>query len=106
MVSLRRESGKVVARLWCDFTSTALEKTVDTVVVENGTLPVDDVYFELKKDATNLGMFDIDALADLNPQTISLNEEGKYQLFRIGDAVASRNVHAAMYEARRLCMVF
>ena len=106
LVSLRRESGKIVARLWCDLTSTPLEITVDHVVIENGTLPADDVYFELKKDAMNLGMIDIDALADLNPQTINLNEEGKYQLFRIGDAVASRNVHAAMFEARRLCMVF
>ena len=106
LVSLRRESGKIVARLWCDLTSTPLEKTVDHVVVENGTLPADDVYFELKKDAMNLGMTDIDALADLHPQTINLNEDGKYRLFRIGDAVASRNVHAAMFEARRLCMVF
>ncbi|MGY8784551.1 MAG: oxidoreductase [Pseudomonadales bacterium] len=106
LVSLRRESGKIIARLWCDLTSTPLEKTVDHVVVENGTLPADDVYFELKKDAMNLGMTDIDALADLHPQTINLNEDGKYQLFRIGDAVASRNVHAAMFEARRLCMVF
>ena len=106
LVSLRRESGKIIARLWCDLTSTPLEKTVDHVVVENGTLPADDVYFELKKDAKNLGMTDIDALADLHPQTINLNEDGKYRLFRIGDAVASRNVHAAMFEARRLCMVF
>jgi len=106
LVSLRRESGKIIARLWCDLTSTPMEKTVDHVVVENGTLPADDVYFELKKDAMNLGMTDIDALADLHPQTINLNEDGKYQLFRIGDAVASRNVHAAMFEARRLCMVF
>ena len=106
LVSLRRESGKIIARLWCDLTSTPLEKTVDHVVVENGTLPADDVYFELKKDAMNLGMTDIDALADLHPQTINLNEDGKYRLFRIGDAVASRNVHAAMFEARRLCMVF
>ena len=106
LVSLRRESGKIIPRLWCDLTSTPLEKTVDHVVVENGTLPADDVYFELKKDAMNLGMTDIDALADLHPQTINLNEDGKYRLFRIGDAVASRNVHAAMFEARRLCMVF
>ena len=73
------KAGKIrlEARLWCDLTSTPLEKTVDHVVVENGTLPADDVYFELKKDAMNLGMTDIDALADLHPQTINLNEDGK-----------------------------
>jgi N-methyl-L-proline demethylase len=25
------------------------------------------------------------------------------ELFRIGDAVASRNIHAAIYDAQRLC---
>ena len=27
----------------------------------------------------------------------------RFQLFRIGDAVASRNIHAAVYDAQRLC---
>ena len=27
------------------------------------------------------------------------------RLFRIGDAVASRNIHAAVYDAFRLCLV-
>jgi hypothetical protein len=30
---------------------------------------------------------------------------GGHLLYRIGDAVASRNVHAAMYDALRLCSV-
>ena len=30
------------------------------------------------------------------------NPEGRYRLFRIGDAVASRNIHAAVYDAIRL----
>ncbi|WBO62448.1 hypothetical protein [Streptomyces camelliae] len=37
------------------------------------------------------------------PQTLVSNEDGSFQLFRIGDAVASRNVHAAMLDAARLC---
>jgi len=31
------------------------------------------------------------------------NPNGRYQLFRIGDAVAARNVHAAVHDALRLC---
>ena len=31
---------------------------------------------------------------------------GTYQLFRVGDAVASRNIHAAIYDSLRLCSVF
>jgi hypothetical protein len=36
------------------------------------------------------------------PQTVASNPEGRFQLFRIGDAVASRNTHAAIYDALRL----
>jgi len=34
---------------------------------------------------------------------IRTNPAGRFQLFRIGDAVASRNIHAAIYDALRLC---
>ena len=36
------------------------------------------------------------------PQTLATNPDGRYRLFRIGDAVASRNIHAAIYDALRL----
>ena len=38
------------------------------------------------------------------PQNRVVNTEGSYQLFRVGDAVASRSIHAAIYEARRVAM--
>ena len=34
------------------------------------------------------------------------NPDGRYQLFRVGDAVASRNIHAAIYDSLRLCKNF
>ena len=36
------------------------------------------------------------------PQSLVTNPDGRFQLFRIGDAVASRNIHAAVYDALRL----
>ena len=36
------------------------------------------------------------------PQPLVRNADGAFQLFRIGDAVASRNIHAAVYDALRL----
>ena len=42
------------------------------------------------------------ALIDGRPQTLLRNPDGAFQLFRIGDAVASRNVHAGIYDALRL----
>jgi hypothetical protein len=36
------------------------------------------------------------------PQTVQSNKSGKFQLFRIGDAISARNTHAAIYDALRL----
>ena len=77
-------------------------KEADQIVVEHGSTPVDELYFELKPGSINLGEVDHRALLANRPQTIVRNPEGRYRLFRIGDAVASRNIHAAVYDAVRL----
>jgi hypothetical protein len=33
---------------------------------------------------------------------VARNPHGTFRLFRVGDAVASRNIHAAVYDALRL----
>jgi hypothetical protein len=38
------------------------------------------------------------------PQQAKPLPTGQFELHRIGDAVASRNVHSAIYDALRLCM--
>ena len=79
-------------------------RQVDHVVVEHGTLPVDELYFELKADSMNLGSIDLDRLiAGQSPERV-LNAAGSYQLFRVGDAVSSRDIHAALYDSLRLCL--
>lgn len=75
------------------------------MVVEHGTLPSDELYFSLQDGSTNRGEVDVRALLSVKPQAVQNNPEGSYQLFRIGDAVASRNIHAAVYDAFRLCLV-
>ena len=37
-------------------------------------------------------------------QNIVRNPDGRFRLFRIGDAVAHRNVHAAVLDARRVVL--
>src|SRR3546814_15980870 len=69
----------------------------------HGTLPLDDLYFDLKPLSANLGAVDYDALTAGRPQETVRNPYGRFRLYRIGDAVASRNVHAAIYDALRLC---
>jgi hypothetical protein len=76
---------------------------VAQVVVEHGTLPLDELYLELKERSSNRGELDHLALLAGRPQAVVGNPDGRFQLFRIGDAVASRNIHAAIYDALRLC---
>lgn len=52
----------------------------------------------------NRGAVDIDALLKTRRQTLKV-QDGSHRLFRIGDAVASRNIHAAILEAYRLMIV-
>ena len=68
----------------------------------HGTAALADVYFELKERSSNLGAVDYGALIDGRPQDLVRNPAGTFQLFRIGDAVSSRNIHAAVYDALRL----
>ena len=34
---------------------------------------------------------------------INKNDKGDYFLYRVGDAVSSRNIHAAIYDSLRIC---
>jgi 2,4-dienoyl-CoA reductase-like NADH-dependent reductase (Old Yellow Enzyme family) len=104
---LERRGNKIAATIWSAYADADIgERLVDQVVVENATLPLADLYFELKEESQNRGEVDYDALIAGKPQTLRTNEAGKFQLFRIGDAVASRNIHAAIYDAFRLVRVF
>jgi len=76
-------------------------RTVDSVIVENGVLPNDALYVDLREMSSNGGSVDIAAFTTGKAQPES---KDRYELYRIGDAVASRGIAAAIYEARRLCM--
>jgi N-methyl-L-proline demethylase len=104
LVAVQREGNKLAAIIGSDFGPWRETRLVDQVVVEHGTLPLDDLYFELKPASVNGGEIDQRATIDLQPQTVVRNRDGRYRLWRIGDAVASRNIHAAVYEAMRLCL--
>jgi 2,4-dienoyl-CoA reductase-like NADH-dependent reductase (Old Yellow Enzyme family)/thioredoxin reductase len=105
--SLSRQGNKIRAQLWSPYTMADCgERLVDQVVVDNGTAANADLYFALKDQSVNRGEIDYPALIEGRPQTIRTNPSGTFQLFRIGDAVASRNIHAAIYDALRLCKDF
>lgn len=105
--SVRRDGNALVATLGSDYSPTAsAERRVAQVVVEHGTTPMADLYFELKPLSRNLGAVDYKALIrQENPIQIR-NPNGAFDLFRIGDAVHSRNIHAGIYDAMRYGVLF
>ncbi|MDH4480911.1 MAG: NADH:flavin oxidoreductase [Rhodoferax sp.] len=95
-------SGKLLAVLGSDYGGVRKERVVDQVVVNHGTLPLEDLYFALKPHSSNQGAVDYGQLIAGQPQTVASNPGGGFQLFRIGDAVAARNTHAAVLDGLRL----
>ena len=102
LLSVTREGNKLRATLGSDYGDMSRQRLVDQVVVNHGTRPLDQLYFDLKPLSRNLGEVDYDALTAGAVQAVAHNPEGRFRLFRIGDAVAARNTHAAVYDALRL----
>lgn len=100
----RGPDNRLVAELYNEYAEKTAERSVDHVVVEHGTLPNDDLYFRLIPHSSNRGEVDYEAFVAIEPQQIVRDPAGRFQLFRIGDAVAGRNIHAAIYDASRLGM--
>ena len=97
-----RDGNRLLAVIGSDYSDMRTRRGFDQVVVNHGTLPMDELYFELKPHSSNLGAVDHEALIAGRPQSLSGNSGGAFQLFRIGDAVSARNTHAAIYDALRL----
>jgi 2,4-dienoyl-CoA reductase-like NADH-dependent reductase (Old Yellow Enzyme family)/thioredoxin reductase len=102
--SVERQGNELLATVGSDYGGVNKERRVDQVVVNHGTLPLDDLYFELKPQSANEGAVNYTALLAGQPQMTSSISRSRFQLFRIGDAVAARNTHAAIFDALRLCV--
>ncbi len=102
LLEVARHDDHLAAVIGSDYGDRVDTREVDAVVVEHGTVPLDELYFDLKPDSRNGGELDYRALLAARPQQIVRNPDGRFSLFRIGDAVSSRNIHAAIYDALRL----
>ncbi len=105
LLSVERHGNALKATIGSDYGPVTQERLVDQVVVNHGTLPLDELYFALKPLSVNLGALDHEALVAQRPQTNAPNPQGQFRLWRIGDAVAARNTHAAILDALRLMAV-
>jgi 2,4-dienoyl-CoA reductase-like NADH-dependent reductase (Old Yellow Enzyme family)/thioredoxin reductase len=99
---VRRDGNQLTALIGSDYMPLVQERSFDQIVVNHGTLPMEELYFALRPLSSNLGAVDQDALIAGRAQAVRTNPGGAFQLFRIGDAVSARNTHAAIYDALRL----
>ncbi len=104
LVAVRPDGNQLRATLRHELTGQTMELVANQVVIENGTVPVTEAYDALRARSANAGATDIDRLLAGAPQMDDAPTGGAFELHRIGDAVTSRGVHAAIYDALRLCM--
>ena len=103
LVRVERDGNRLRATFRNELTDAEETHEADQIVVEHGTLPADELFRGLRDRSSNRGIVDQGALLEGRPQP-GVEGEG-FQLFRIGDAVSSRNIHAAVLDAFRLCRV-
>ena len=103
LIDIAREGNGLKATFQNEYTGETEARQFDQVVLECGTLPADDLYFDLLGPSRNQGEYDLAAFGAGRLDPIERNAEGSFDLVRIGDAVASRNIHAAIYDALRVC---
>ena len=102
LTGVTRKGNKLEAALINELTHEVTHQAYDQVIVEMGTLPINELFEDLRGHSANDGVTDLHALKDLRAQP---NKGKGFELHRIGDAQSSRNIHAAVYDALRLCSV-
>jgi 2,4-dienoyl-CoA reductase-like NADH-dependent reductase (Old Yellow Enzyme family) len=105
LVKVRPDGNRLVATFSNELTGAEMSLTAAKVVVERGTVPVDELYHALRGASANDGVTDIEALLAGRSQVGAERGGSGFALHRIGDAVSSRSIHAAIYDALRLCAV-
>ena len=97
-----KQGTQLLVTLWNEYSNSEQTRLVDQVIVENSTDANDDLFHELAPLSRNLGEVDMQGIVTDSPQLLDSNPEGQFYMYRIGDAWAGRNVHAALYDAIRL----
>lgn len=100
LAGVSRSGNRLSARLVHEYGGPDQRREVDLVVAECGTEPMPTLFQALKGHAVNRGVTDLDATIRAIPQPLA--GQGM-RLYKVGDAVASRDIHAALLDSLRLC---
>ncbi|WP_137390252.1 FAD-dependent oxidoreductase [Rhodoligotrophos defluvii] len=103
LTRIARVGNRLQATLINEYSDAEEVLDCDRLIIERGTMPMDELYRDMRARSRNDGVIDLDAFAAGERQGLMLNPDGTYALYRIGDAVSSRDIHAAILDAMRLC---
>ncbi|MEM7376735.1 MAG: FAD-dependent oxidoreductase [Pseudomonadota bacterium] len=103
LVAVARDGNRLRATLRDVLTQDSDDRLVDHVVSEHGGLPNDAVFLDLVPRSRNRGQLDLDAMIAGRGPFPDRDRDGTFMLARVGDAVARRNLHAAVLDALRVC---
>ena len=100
---IKKDGNRLSAFIGSDFSDKLEKKKTSQIVIEHGTTPNDDIYFNLKNESINQGIIDYKSLIMGKLIETYKNKNGSYFLYRVGDSISSRNIHASIYDSLRIC---
>ncbi|MCL4139417.1 UNVERIFIED_CONTAM: hypothetical protein GTU68_026111 [Idotea baltica] len=104
---VKKVGNRLQATLRNEYSAQDEHHEYDQVIVETGTIPTDELYEDLLSQSSNNGELQFDALlnGETQPSVIpAIENNNSFALYRIGDCVSARGIHAAVLDATRLCM--
>lgn len=101
LIHAEKFNGRIRAVFANTLTGAEEDRVIDHLIVERGTVPNDALWRSLAPASRNKGITDVDAMAAGDAQPDAAGDG--FALYRIGDAVSSRDVHAAILDGLRLC---
>ncbi|TQS70885.1 NADH:flavin oxidoreductase [Rhodobacteraceae bacterium] len=103
LVRVQRHENRLMAEFQDCYSQKTFTKIADHIVLEHGTIPFSDVFDTLRDASRNNGRCDSDALVQGRPQpedTFDMTKD--FTLYRIGDVISSRDIHAAILDGYRV----
>ena len=103
LIDVSIKGNKLNATIGSDYDENFKNNSIyDQIFLNYGVKPLDELYFNLVSFSKNECEVNYTKFIKGEIQNIIKNKNNKFNLYRIGDAVSSRNIHAAIYDALRL----
>ena len=105
LLNVRKEGNRLAATFRSELTNQESEIIASQVVLDGGTVPANDLFHDLRQHSANDGVTQLEnwvAGRGTAPGAIT-RPDAAFELHRIGDALSSRNIHAGVNDALRLC---